>query len=85
MMDRNRRPAVELSDDERKALQKEIAEYFRTERGEDLGVIASGAILDFFIETLGCRFYNAGLKDARSWFESRLEGLDTDFFSLLRN
>ena len=43
-----------------------IQGYFRDERGEALGDLAAGMLLDFFAAELGPLLYNQGVNDARA-------------------
>jgi len=61
----------------------EIIEFFRTERNEDIGVIAAEAILDLFLEEVGKTIYNKGVKDARQILEQRLSDFGIDLEGLI--
>ncbi len=84
-MDKNHNHAViSLKEEEKKQLLEEIKYYFATERDEDLGIIASEGILDFFMETLGKHLYNKALDDAKIWYSRRMEDLEADFDALYK-
>jgi uncharacterized protein (DUF2164 family) len=84
-MDRNKTKAtVELTSEEKKQMLEDIRYYFATERDEDLGIIASEGILDFFLETLGKHIYNKALDDSRLWYNKRMEDVEADFYSLYK-
>jgi uncharacterized protein (DUF2164 family) len=70
---------VNLSSEERDRLVKEIQNFFEEERDEKIGIIASGKVLDFFLENLGNQIYNKALDDARVWFTKRMEDISIDF------
>lgn len=55
-----------------------IRAYFERERGEELGELAAGFILDFVAEELGSLFYNAGLADAQALLARHVDSLDAD-------
>jgi uncharacterized protein (DUF2164 family) len=74
-----------LDDHARKAALHHIKVYFDEERDEDLGDLAAGLILDFFLEKVGPAVYNQGLRDARAWFERRMQDLEVDYGSLEMN
>lgn len=71
-----------LSDEERKHAIDEIIGYFSTERGEEMGVIAAGELLDMFLRTTGGAIYNHALDDLRPHLEKNLTttllDIDTD-------
>lgn len=77
-------PLITLSDDEKKQMLEDIKYYFATERDEDLGIIASESILDFFMETLGKCIYNKALDDAKLWYSRRMEDVEADFYTLYK-
>lgn len=70
---------VNLSSEERDRLVKEIQNFFEEERDEKIGIIASGKVLDFFLENLGNQIYNKALDDVRVWFTKRIEDIGIDF------
>jgi uncharacterized protein (DUF2164 family) len=43
-----------------------IQTHFRAERGEELGDLAAGFLLDFIERELGPAFYNRGVRDAKA-------------------
>lgn len=70
----------ELDREKRKELIEEIKEYFLEERDEELGDLAAGLILDFFLERLLPPLYNQGIIDAHGYMSERMD----DLFSLLK-
>ena len=52
-----------------------IKKYFKQERGEEIGDLASGLMLDFIIEKLAPEFYNQGVQDSYKYMGDRLEDL----------
>ena len=52
-----------------------IKSYFITEREEELGDLAAGFILDFFIEKLAPEFYNQGVYDSYKYMNEKIEDL----------
>ena len=76
---------LKLSTEERKSLIKEIQNYFYEERDEELGIIASEKILDFFLDNLGSLIYNKSLDDARVWFSKRMEDIGIDYDLLYKD
>ncbi len=70
---------ITFSQEQKDQLIKEIQAYFSEERDEQIGIIAAGKLLDFFLENLGNKIYNKALDDARVWFRQRIENLDLDY------
>lgn len=76
---------INLSPEEKKKLMDEIKYYFEQERDEQIGIIASESLLDFFMNTLGVSIYNKGLDDAKLWFDKQLDNLESDFYTLYKS
>ena len=72
-----------ISKKERESLLKDIISFFSRERGEEIGVIAAEAVLDFFLEKAGGAAYNKGVADAKAVMEGRLSSLELDLDALL--
>lgn len=66
---------IELSKEKREDMISSIKSYFRKERGEELGDLASFLILDFFVEKLAPEFYNQGVYDSYKYLTDRIEDL----------
>lgn len=57
---------------------RRIRAYFERERGEELGELAAGFILDFIAEELGHLFYNRALADSQALIARAADSLDAD-------
>lgn len=66
---------IKLTDENKKDMQEKITKYFYEERGEALGELASGLILDFVLEELAPNIYNQGIEDAHIYVNNQLEDL----------
>jgi len=64
-----------LSKEKRLEMIESIKNYFDNEREEELGNLASGLILDFFMEELADEFYNQGVWDSHVYMNDRVEDL----------
>ena len=60
----------------------EIIGYFETEMGQEIGIIAAGNILDFFVDLMGPEFYKKGIGDAKKLLRQKLADLDIELDSL---
>lgn len=69
---------LSLPDEARDRAVRSIQDYFETERGETLGVIAAGALLDFVLAEIGPALYNRGVADAQERLHARVAELDVD-------
>ncbi len=70
--------------EEKRRVIGQIQNYFLKERDEEIGELAAENILEFFSETLGPQFYNAGVKDAGKLAEAYAARLDEDLYALIR-
>ncbi|WP_425449349.1 DUF2164 domain-containing protein [Dethiothermospora halolimnae] len=66
---------IEIKDDRKENMIKEIKRYFFQERDEDLGDLAATMVLDFFIKELAPQIYNQGIEDAYSYITDKIEDL----------
>lgn len=73
-----------LSKEKRTQAINEIVGFYKSERNEDIGVIAAEAILDFFLEEVGKTLYNQGVKDAQKILEQRLGDFTIDLEALIQ-
>lgn len=64
---------LSLSKEKRDVMVSEIKKYFRNERGEDIGDLAAGLLLNFITEKIAPEFYNKGVYDAYGYMSERLE------------
>lgn len=78
------RNTFDLSPEEKKKMLDEIVYFFREERDEDLGIIGSETILDFFLDVLGDTVYNRALDDVRIWLKRNVENLESDYYALYK-
>ena len=74
----------ELTAEEKKKVLEEIIYFFREERDEELGVIGSETILDFFLDVLGEAIYNKALDDVKLWPTRNVENMESDFYALYK-
>lgn len=66
---------LKLSKEKRDHMIAEIKDFFLKERDEELGELASGLVLDFFMEKLAGEFYNQGVFDSYRFMNERIEDL----------
>jgi uncharacterized protein (DUF2164 family) len=66
---------IKLTKEQRTDMVSSIKKYFRQERGEEIGDLASGLILDFVVEKLAPDFYNQGVQDSYRYMTDRLDDL----------
>lgn len=66
---------ITLTKERREDMISAIKDYFSAEREEDLGDLAAGMILDFFMEKLAPEMYNQGVYDAHRYMAEAAEDL----------
>ena len=67
---------IKLTKEQRTDMVSSIKKYFKKERGEEIGDLASGLMLDFIIERLAPEFYNQGVQDSSKYMSDRLEDME---------
>ena len=73
-----------ISPEQKKQMQEEIVYFFKEERGEELGIIGSETVLDFFLDILGDTIYNKALDDVKLWLTRNVENLESDYYELYK-
>ena len=66
---------LQLHKERRTEMITGIRDYFSRERGEEIGDLAAGLMLDFIVEQLGPEFYNQGVEDAYRYMKDATEDL----------
>ncbi|NLK94495.1 MAG: DUF2164 domain-containing protein [Clostridiales bacterium] len=84
MVRKKKSSICELSSEEKKRLIQEIQTFYYDSRGEEIGVIGSEEVLEFFIENLGNTIYNKALDDAAKWYNGMQESIQADYYSLYK-
>lgn len=74
-----------FSEEEKRQMCDEIAQFFKEEHDLDLGVIGTGNIFDFFREMLGNRIYNKALDDARKFYEAYANNMEADYYAMYKD
>lgn len=75
----------QLSKEEKEKMIREIERFYSEVREEEIGIIGSQQVLDFFLEVLGGHIYNKALDDANLWYKKMAENMESDFYSLYKN
>lgn len=73
---------VKLSKEARALITGKIQDYFLNEHDIELGNMDADAILRFFAGELGGLYYNCGLRDAETVFQSKLEDISDTLYGL---
>lgn len=72
---------VEISMEERKALIRDIAEFFDAQFEQEVSEFRAGMMLDFFLLKLSPVVYNSAIVDARAFLSERLEDMEATLFA----
>jgi len=72
-----------LSKDRRRTLVSQIMTYFKTERDEEIGMLAADDMLEFFMKILSEDIYNRAVDDAKNVVKQNFENLEVDLYLLL--
>ena len=75
---------ISLTDEQTRTMRETIQEFFLEERDEELGIVASQSILDFFMERLAPAVYNRALTDAEQWYRRMQQDMESDFGMLFK-
>lgn len=70
-----RNSQIELNKEQRLDIQVKLQEYFLNERGEELGDLAAGMLVDFIINEIGTVIYNKAVEDVHRYMSERVEEL----------
>jgi uncharacterized protein (DUF2164 family) len=66
---------IKLTKEQRADMVSAIKRYFKQERGEEIGDLGAGLLLDFIIERLAPEFYNQGVGDSSKYMSDRIEDM----------
>lgn len=67
-----------LTDDQRRTAIHDIMSFYLTERGEEIGVIAAGELLDMFLQNIGPHVHNNAIDQAKSFLKTQMETVTLD-------
>lgn len=84
-MKRSNEQIINLSEEQKQKLMREIHDFFDSEYGEDIGIIKQSRILDLFLEQLGPMIFNKGLDDAMRMVKQSQENFEADFYTLYKD
>lgn len=73
---------VEFTKEEIGSMVNKLQTYFSDEMNQDIGQFEAEFLLDFFSKGIGAHYYNRGLQDARVIFESKIESIDEEIYSI---
>jgi len=69
----------------RRAMVRELQTWLLDERGEEVGELAAGFILDYVLDLAGPDLYNAALADAAKAFRQHADIVEADIASLTQD
>lgn len=59
-----------------------VQQYFRDERGEEIGDLAAEFLIDFMIKQMGPFIYNQAIEDVQAVLNQRMAALEEDVYAL---
>ena len=71
---------VKLTDERRERMLRSVKKFFLETLDLELGDLAAGRILDFFVKEIGAPVYNQAIQDARSFVQGKLDDLEGEFY-----
>ncbi len=71
---------IEISNDASKAAIASIQRYFAENLDEEIGNLAAGALLGFFLKEIGPVVYNQAVADAQARLQVRVAELDAEVY-----
>lgn len=74
-----------LSKEQKNYFVSELIHFYKTERGEEIGILAAEDLLNFFLKKMGTFLYNAALDDAKSFLKTRFVDIELDLDSMQKN
>jgi uncharacterized protein (DUF2164 family) len=66
---------IKMTKEQRTEMVSSIKKYFLKERGEMIGDLGAGLLLDFIVEKMAPDFYNQGVLDSSKYMTDRIEDL----------
>lgn len=72
---------IEFTREQQESMVQKLQSYFDRELEQELEQFDAEFLLDFFAKEIGAHFYNRGLHDARTIFESRIESIDDEIYA----
>ena len=73
---------IEFSKEDIESMVTKLQTYFSEELNQEIGQFEAEFLLDFFSKGIGAHYYNRGLQDARAIFESKIESIDEEIYSI---
>lgn len=71
---------IEISNDATQAAIASIQRYFAENMEEEIGNLAAGALLGFFLKEIGPLVYNKAVADAQARLQARVMELDVEVY-----
>ncbi len=59
-----------------------VQQYFRDERGEEIGDLAAEFLIDFMIKQMGPFLYNQAIEDVQAVLNQKMAALEEDVYAL---
>ena len=73
---------IEFTKEELVLMVDKLQNYFEDELNQELGQFDAEFLLNFFSKGIGAVYYNKGLHDAHAIFQSKIESIDEEIYSI---
>jgi uncharacterized protein (DUF2164 family) len=71
---------IEISEESRKEAIASLQQYFRENMPEEIGNIAAGALLNYFLEEIAPVVYNKAVSDVQQRLQARIIDIDSEVY-----
>jgi uncharacterized protein (DUF2164 family) len=71
---------IEISEESRKEAIASLQQYFRENLPEEIGNVAAGALLSFFLDEIAPVVYNKAVTDVQQRLQARIIDLDSEIY-----
>ena len=71
---------IEISEESRKEAIASLQQYFRENMPEEIGNVAAGALLNYFLEEIAPVVYNKAVTDVQQRLQARIIDIDSEVY-----
>ena len=71
---------IKLTDDRKELMVRSIQKFYSDNLDEEIGMLRTQMLLDFFMKELGAPVYNQAIRDAHGFMMEKLTDLEGEFY-----
>jgi uncharacterized protein (DUF2164 family) len=71
---------IKLDDEQQQRIVGALQTFFDRDLDQSVSEFQAKQILDFFVKELGAPVYNQAIRDARKFFQEKLDDLEGEFY-----